>query len=109
MILYEDFAKLDLRIGQISTAQAVAGSNKLLKLEVNIGDVSIQILSGISQYYSPEEIIGKQVVIITNLEPRLIMGIESQGMLLAVDSDLQGSRPVLLIPDQEVAPGSRVH
>ncbi len=105
MITIDDFAKIELRIAKVLSAERVEGSEKLLKLQMDLGTEQRQILSGIAKSYAPEDLIGKQVVIIANLEPRMMMGLESQGMLLAA-SDEQG--PVVLMPAKEVAPGAGV-
>ena len=100
----EQFQKMDLRIGKIVHAEKIMDSRKLLKLIVDIGEEERQIVAGLSEFYLPEEIIDREVVVITNLEPRVILGIESQGMILAANA--QG--PVLLKPDEEVPPGTKI-
>ena len=105
MITFEDFKKLEIRIGKILSAQKVEGTDKLLKLEVNIGKEKRQLVAGIAQYYEPEELINKQIPVLVNLEPRKIRGVESQGMLLAAT---EGEAPILLHPDKEVSPGSLI-
>ena len=102
MITIEDFKKIDLRVAKITTAERVEGSDKLLKLHVNMGEEERQIVAGIGIGYEPESLIGKEIIIVANLEYRSLMGIESQGMLLAASND----HPVLLQPEKEVAPGS---
>ncbi len=105
MITFEDFKKLEIRIGKILSAQKVEGTDKLLKLEVDIGKEKRQLVAGIAQYYEPEELINKQIPVLVNLEPRKIRGVESQGMLLAAT---EGEAPILLHPDKEVSPGSLI-
>ncbi len=105
-ISFNDFKKLDLRIGKVLEAEVIEESDKLLKLKVDIGDETRQIIAGIKKYYSPEQIIGREIVVIANLEPRTMLGFESQGMLLA--ADIKGE-PILLKPDKEVPPGSQIH
>ena len=105
MITYDDFMKLDIRIGTITAADKVAGADRLIRLEIDLGTEQRQVVAGMAPVYSPEEFIGKQVPILVNLEPRKLRGIESQGMILAVDVD---GRPVLLLPDREVPAGSLV-
>ncbi|NWF98203.1 MAG: methionine--tRNA ligase subunit beta [Nitrospirae bacterium] len=105
MITFEDFKKLDIRIGRVISSEKIAGADKLLKLEVDFGAEKRQIVAGIAEVYSPEQIVGKEIPVLTNLEPRKIRGIESQGMIIAVDVD---GKPILLHPDKEVAPGSIV-
>lgn len=86
LIQYDDFAKLDLRTGTILTAEKMEKSKKLLKLSVDLGYETRTILSGIAEHFSPEQVIGQQVVIVANLAPRVMMGIESQGMILMADN-----------------------
>ena len=105
MITYDDFAKLELRIAKITAAERVEGSEKLIKLQLQVGPETRQIVAGIGKAYAPENLIGKQIVIIANLEPRSLMGLESNGMLLAADSEIG---PVLLIPEKEVIPGDKI-
>lgn len=105
MITYDDFAKLELAVGTITAAERVEGSDKLLKLGVNLGEETRQIVAGIGKSYEPETLMGRQIVVIKNLEPRKLMGLESQGMLLAADSS---EGPTFLTPEAPVNPGSRV-
>ena len=103
----DEFKQADLRVGTVLTAERVEGSEKLLKLQIGLGkDEPRQILSGIGKAYTPEDLIGKFVVIIANLEPRKMMGFESQGMLLAASNE-QGVPVVLTVVD-EVAPGAKI-
>jgi len=105
-LTYDDFTKLDLRIGRIESAEMVPESRKLIKLMVDFGEFKRQIVSGIAKGYAPESLLGRQLTFIVNLETRLLAGLESQGMILATDvSDL----PVLLQPDKEVPNGSAIH
>lgn len=104
MISIDDFKKIDLRVAKIMEAERVEGSEKLLKLQVDMGEEKRQIVAGIGLAYNPEALIGKEIIIVANLEPRLLMGVESQGMLLAASSDY----PVLLQPELEVVPGSPI-
>lgn len=107
MVNIDDFAKLDLRIIKVLEATRMEGSDKLLKLKVDIGNSEErQILSGIGKSYSPEDIIGKELVAIINLEPRMMMGEESQGMILATGDDLENI--TLISPIKEVDPGSSI-
>ncbi|OGE77909.1 MAG: methionine--tRNA ligase [Candidatus Doudnabacteria bacterium RIFCSPHIGHO2_01_FULL_46_14] len=105
MISYEDFQKLEIKIGKIEAAERIIGSDKLLKLQVDLGDSQRQIIAGIGRFHDPEDIIGHEIVVLTNLEHRTLMGFESQGMLLAADTE-EGS--VLLRPDREVPPGTGI-
>jgi methionine--tRNA ligase beta chain len=102
-IKFEDFQKIDLRIGKILKAEKVEKSEKLLKLVVDLGDEKRQLVAGIGKFYEPDDLVGKEIVVVANLEPKKLMGIESQGMILAADKE---GEPVLLIPEKEVPPGT---
>jgi methionyl-tRNA synthetase len=105
MVTIEDFAKLEFKVGTVLEAEDLEGSEKLLKLTVDVGEENPRtILSGIKQWYSPDDLKGKQFVFITNLEPRKMMGLESQGMILAADSE----KPIPLIPSEQVPNGSKI-
>ncbi|MEK7535427.1 MAG: methionine--tRNA ligase subunit beta [Patescibacteria group bacterium] len=115
-ITIDDFARVEIRVGKVITAEHIEGSDKLIKLQVDFGPVKSgdhgaspetrQILSGIKKSYSPESLVGKSFMFVTNLAPREMMGLTSNGMLLAV-SDQEGL-PVLYTFDKEIAPGTRV-
>jgi methionyl-tRNA synthetase len=109
LIKYEDFSKLDLRVGTIEKIEDVAGADKLLKLDVNLGNEigKRAILAGIKKYYSKDELKGKQVIVIANLEPRKMKGMESQGMLLAAANNDE-SKVILLSPEKGIDNGSKV-
>ena len=85
-IQYDDFAKMDIRTGTILTAEKMDKSKKLLKLQVDLGFEQRTILSGIAEHFQPEEVVGKQVIVLANLAPRAMMGIESQGMILMAEN-----------------------
>ena len=105
-IIYDDFAKLELKAATVTACEKVPKADKLLKLEVDLGTEKRIIVSGIAQHYTPEEMVGKQVIVVTNLAPRKMKGIESQGMILtAEDSD---GKLQLLKPENPVSPGSNV-
>ncbi len=104
-VTIEDFKKLDLRVGKVVSAERIEGSKKLMKLIVDIGEEKRQIVAGIAESYSPEELNEKLVVVLANLKPARLMGVESKGMILAADVD---GKPVLLVPDREVKPGERI-
>ena len=104
-ITFADFQKLDIRIGKVKTAEKVEGTDKLVKLIMDMGDEERTLVAGIADVYNPEELIGKEIPVLANLEPRNIRGIESQGMILAADVD---GKPVLLQPDKEIPAGSKV-
>lgn len=112
MINYEDFKKVDLKIVTIESAERVEGSDKLLRLIVQAGDtnaeglpISRQLISGIGKNYEPDTLIGRQVVIVANLERRSLMGFESNGMVLAASTE---SGPVLLMPFDQTEPGASI-
>jgi methionyl-tRNA synthetase len=105
-IVYDDFAKLELKAGTVTACEKVEKADKLLKLEVDLGTEKRTIVSGIAQHYNADEMVGKQVIVVTNLAPRKMKGIESQGMILtAEDSD---GKLQLLKPENIVSPGSNV-
>ena len=104
----EDFAKVEMRVGQIKTAERIVGADKLLKLTVDIGTEIRQICAGIAQYYEPEKLIGRKVAVIVNLAPRKLRGVESNGMIVAASVGPEG-RPVLAgFPDEDVEIGARL-
>ena len=96
-ICYEDFEKLDFRIGKILHAEEVKKSKKLLLFKVQIGEEVRQILSGIKSAYKPEELVGKKVMVLANLKPRMIAGYESQGMLLSAAFEKDGEEILSLM------------
>ena len=104
-INFEDFIKLEIRIGKILSAEKVEGSDKLLRLEVDFGEERRQIIAGIAQYYAPEALVGKECPFAYNLAPRMLKGLESQGMILCPSGE---NGPVLLHPDKEIPAGSTV-
>jgi len=106
IITIDDFAKVDLRVGQVKTAERIAGADKLLKLQVDLGEETRQILAGIALAYAPEELVGRKVVVVTNLAPRKMRGLDSNGMLLA--ASVEGGKPVLCTFGEEIAPGAKV-
>jgi methionyl-tRNA synthetase len=105
-IQYDDFAKLDLRVGRILSAEKVEKADKLLKLQVDLGEEKRTIVSGIAQHFVPEELVGRQVVVVANLAPRKLKGIESNGMILSAE-DANG-KLYLINPDELITPGSSV-
>ncbi|MDD3614421.1 MAG: methionine--tRNA ligase subunit beta [Candidatus Pacebacteria bacterium] len=100
------FKKLDLRVAEILEAERVPETDKLLKLKINLGDETREIVSGIGAQYKPEDLIGKQIVVLANLEPKIFKGIESQGMLLAAVNET--GEIALLKPNKKMKPGDRV-
>jgi methionyl-tRNA synthetase len=106
-IAIDDFVKIDLRVAQIVVAERIPKADKLLRLEVDLGYEKRQILSGIAEWYTPEELIGRRIVVIANLAPRKMRGLESHGMLLAASAGDNG-KPVLATFGEDIALGSRL-
>lgn len=106
MISFEDFKKVELKVGKILQAERIEGSDKLVKLQVDLGSEKRQIVAGIAQFYEPDKLIDREIAVVVNLEPRVLKGVESQGMLLAADGG--ESDPVILMPEKEVPPGSEI-
>ena len=106
MITFEDFSKIELKTAKVINSTRIEGSDKLIILDLELGEEKRQIVAGIGRSYAPEELIGKTIVIVSNLEPKELVGITSNGMLLAAH-DIDGN-PVILIPEKEVPPGIRV-
>ena len=105
-ISYNDFAKLDIRIGTVIAAERVPETDKLIKCTVDLGEHDIRtIVSGIAEWKTPEALVGKRLPYIVNLAPRVLKGIESQGMLLAASDE---SGVALLYPERDVAPGTKL-
>ena len=105
-ISFDDFSKVELKIGTVLEAEDIEQSEKLIKLKVDLGEESPrQILAGVKQWYKPEDLVGKKVVVATNLEPRMMMGLESQGMMLAADSQ---DGPVFLTVPKQVPVGAKI-
>jgi len=104
-ISIEQFFETELKVATITGAEPIPNSNKLLKLIVDLGNESRVLVAGIARQYSPEDLVGKQVVVVTNLEPAMLMGVESQGMVLA--GSVEGA-PVLLHPGERVPSGTPV-
>jgi len=106
MINIEDFKKVEIKIGKIISAEKIPEGDKLLKLIFDFGSEQRQVMSAIAEYYSdPSVLVGKEMPVVVNLEPRKLRGYESQGMIMAVDTN---ERPVLLHPEIEVPPGSGI-
>ncbi len=106
-ISIDDFVKVELRVAQILTAEKIQGADKLLKLQIDLGVERRQILAGIAKWYEPEKLFGKKIIVVTNLEPRKMRGLESNGMLLAASVD-QNSKPILATFDEEIPNGTRL-
>lgn len=106
MISIEDFKKLNIVVGTIEEVEEIEGSEKLYKFLINIGAKARQIIAGLKLSYSPAKLVGRQVLILENLKPRQLMGLESQGMMLAA-SDETG-KPIIIRPEKPVANGSQI-
>ncbi|MGI6523803.1 MAG: methionine--tRNA ligase subunit beta [Bdellovibrionota bacterium] len=108
LIDYDYFAKIKFRVAEILAAEAVPNSKKLIKLQISLGEEfgERQILAGISQFYSPETLVGRKIIVVANLKPAKLMGYESRGMLLAASNDQSGI--VLLQPEKDIAAGAEV-
>jgi methionyl-tRNA synthetase len=105
-ITFDDFMKLDLRVAEIKTCEDVPGADKLYKLTIDLGEERT-IVAGIKLYYAKEELVGKKIAVVANLEPRTLRGIESHGMLLAASSEDKSS-VVLLTLDRDITNGSKI-
>lgn len=108
MIPFEQFKKLDFRVGEIKEAENIEKSRQLMKFKVDIGDEIKQIVGGFKNHYAPEDVIGKKVIVIANLEPTTLMGVKSEGMIMAAcSSDEETIR--MIIPDGEAETGWNVY
>src|SRR6059058_1666796 len=105
-IAYDDFAKIELRVAKVLEARAHPNADRLMLLQIDVGDVQKQIVAGIRQHYTPEQLVGKLIVVVNNLEPAMLRGETSNGMLLAASS---GERVILLtVDDPECAVGAKI-
>jgi len=105
LISIDEFQKVDLRVGLVKSAEKVPGSEKLVRLIVDLGELGErQIIAGLGKWYPPEFFQGKYIIVVTNLKPKKMMGLESQGMLLATDTD----PPVIATVEKPVKPGARL-
>ena len=105
MISIEDFRKVELRVATIKSAEPHPNADRLMVLQVDLGDQQRQICAGIRGQYAPEELLGKQIVVVANLETAKLRGLESEGMLLAASDD---GRVIILTPEKSVATGAKV-
>jgi methionine--tRNA ligase beta chain len=105
MVSFKQFQELDLRVGKILAAENVPGADKLYKLSVDLGEKKITLVAGLRPYYRPEEMKGKSIVVVANLDPVTLKGVKSEGMLLAAQEDQVVS---LLTIDKTVKPGSKI-
>jgi methionyl-tRNA synthetase len=108
IITIDDFAKVDLRVALVVAAERVAGTDKLIKIDLDLGTEKRTIVSGIAQFYEPDALVGRRIVIVANLKPHKFRGIESRGMLLAAGGREPGEALGLVTLDGEIPPGTRV-
>ncbi len=104
-ISIQDFSEIDLRVAEIKAVEEHPDADKLLVLKIDAGDGEKQLVAGIKNHYSAEELVGRKIIVVNNLAPAVLRGVESQGMLLAAKDD---DKVVLLAPEKDVKPGSRV-
>jgi methionyl-tRNA synthetase len=105
-ISIDDFAKVELKTAEVLEVEKVEGADKLLKLQIKVGEENRQIVAGIAEHYSPEELVGKKIVVVANLKPAVIRGVESNGMLLAVST--KDSVTLVTPEDTDVPSGLRI-
>jgi tRNA-binding protein len=105
LITYDDFAKLDMRVAKVISVEEIPGKSKIIKGTIDLGDEKRDVIIGGAQYYKPEDLVGRTVIALVNLEPRKIAGIESGAMLLAADSD---DNPFWLTVTEDVPLGTRI-
>jgi len=105
MITIEEFGKVELRVATIKAAEPHPNADRLFVLKIDLGTEERQLVAGIRAYYKPEELIGKQIVVVANLQPATLRGVESQGMLLAASD---GEKVIVLSPEKPIASGSKV-
>lgn len=104
-VSFEEFAKIDIRVGRVLEAEHVAGAKRLIKMQIDIGGEVKQSVAGLGEVYAPQDMVSKQVVVVTNLKPRKIFGLDSEVMLLAA---VEGNQVSLLKPDKESPAGTKV-
>ena len=105
MVSFKQFQEMDLRVGKVLSAEAVPGADKLYKLSVDLGEKKITLVAGLKPHYPEHEIVGKKIIVVANLDPVVLKGVESQGMLLAAQD---GKVVSLLTIDKDVKPGSKI-
>ena len=104
-ITIDEFGKVELRVATIKAAEPHPKADRLLVLKIDLGAEERQLVAGIRAHYAPEDLIGKQIIVVANLQPAMLRGVESQGMLLAASD---GEKVIVLSPEKPVAPGSKV-
>lgn len=105
MITIEEFAKIELRVATVKAVEPHPNADRLFVLQIDLGTEERQLVAGIRAHYTPEELVGKQIVVVANLQPATLRGVESQGMLLAASD---GEKVIVLSPEKFIAPGSKV-
>ncbi len=105
MITLEEFGKIELRVATIKAVEPHPNADRLLVLKIDLGTEERQLVAGIRAHYAPEELVGKQIVVVANLQPATLRGVESQGMLLAASD---GDKIIVLSPEKPIAPGAKV-
>jgi methionyl-tRNA synthetase len=106
-ITFDDFARIDLRVARVLEARPHPNADKLICMQIDIGDGQRQIVAGIRGYYQPEDLVGKLIIVVKNLAPRTMRGETSEGMLLAASNE-DRSQVILLTPMADIAPGAKV-
>jgi methionyl-tRNA synthetase len=104
-ITIDDFSRVDLRVAEVMAAEKVAKSKRLLKLTVKVGSETRTLVAGIAEHYEPATLVGRKVVVVANLEPLTLMGVESNGMVLAAS---EGNDLALIVLDRDLPPGAKV-
>ena len=106
MINFEEFQKLDMRVGKIIEAEEVPKSEKLIKMKVDFGEEKRQVIAGLKEWYKPKDLLNKKAVFVVNLKPATIMGLESQAMILAAE---KGKKVKFLTPEDNIEEGAKIH
>ncbi|HDN76060.1 MAG TPA: methionine--tRNA ligase subunit beta [Acidilobales archaeon] len=107
LIDIEEFRKIDLRVGLVKKAERILGSRKLIRLIVDLGNEERQLVAGLAEWYKPEDLVNKYIIVVANLKPKKFMGYESKGMLLAAGCG-EGEKPVILTVAEPVKPGTKI-
>ena len=105
MVSFKQFQEMDLRVGKVLSAESMPNADKLYRLSVDLGEKTITLVAGLRPYYKPEEMKGKKIIVVANLDPVVLKGVKSEGMLLAA---LDGDKLGLLTTDRDVKPGSKI-
>ncbi len=103
----DQFQQIELRVATVIAAERIEGADRILKLQIELGTEQRQLVAGIAKFYSPDELVGKQIVVVANLEPAVIRGVESKGMLLAASSE-DGTQLAIVTPQKPIPNGGRV-